>query len=105
MAEIWMAYRQTPTLPDPEISLKNHKGGTDFPEDLRKYVNKELAKGAIMGPYKKVPFKSKVGISPLSTRPKKNSTERRVILDLSFPEGAAVNDGMQKDYYMGLQWS
>ena len=102
----WLRYGwptgRLPTLEDPDISTKNHKVGTDFPEALQEYVEKELRKGAIMGPYKKIPFNNKIGISPLSTRPKKNSTERRVILDLSYPEGAAINDGIQKDYYMGL---
>ena len=55
-----------------------------------------------MGPYEKIPFQTKVGISPLSTRPKKNSDDRRVILDLSFPIGNGVNDGILKDNYMGL---
>ena len=50
-----------------------------------------------MGPFDKIPFQNKVGISPLSTRPKKDSDKRRVILDLSFPMGGAVNDGIIKD--------
>ena len=55
-----------------------------------------------MGPYNKIPFEDNVGISPLSTRPKRDSEERRVILDLSFPIGNAVNDGIPKDTYLGL---
>ena len=102
----WLKYGwptgRLPTLPDPDTTFSNHKGGTDHLEHLTKYAQKELGKQAIMGPYNKIPFTAKVGISPLSTRPKKNSTERRVILDLSFPEGASINDGIQKDYYMGM---
>ena len=56
-----------PMLPDPHTSNSNHKGGTDFEEDLAKYAQKELKNLAIMGPYEKIPFSSKVGISPLST--------------------------------------
>ena len=55
-----------------------------------------------MGLYKKIPFERGVGISPLSTRPKKGTEERRVILDLSFPIGGSVNDGVPKDTYMGF---
>ena len=55
-----------------------------------------------MGPFDKIPFTGKVGISPLSTRPKKGSADRRVILDLSFPVGQAVNDGIPKDTYLGF---
>jgi hypothetical protein len=36
-----------------------------------------------------------MAISPLNSVPKKDSLERRVIVDLSFsPEGLAVNDGI-----------
>ena len=56
-----------------------------------------------MGPYRNIPFSGPVGISPLSTRPKKGSTERRVILDLSFPIGGSVNDGIGKDNYLGME--
>ena len=55
-----------------------------------------------MGPYKKIPFSRHVGISPLSTRPKRGSEDRRVILDLSFPIGESVNDAIPKDTYMGF---
>ena len=92
-----------PTLPDPAISTNNHKGATDYPEALTKYIQKEAMHGAVMGPYDKIPFQSKVGISPLSTRPKIYSEERRIILDLSFPGGSSINDGIIKDNYMGLQ--
>ena len=98
----WPAGR-LPTLPDPKLATKNHTGATDHPAALRAYIAKEQSKGAVMGPYKNIPFNSKVGISPLSTRPKKQTTERRVILDLSFPIGDSVNDGMLKDDYLGFQ--
>ena len=32
---------------------------------------------------------------------KKGSEERRVIMDLSFPQGNSVNDKIPKDQYMG----
>ena len=91
-----------PSLPDPEITFKNHKGATEHPEALVKYIQKESKYGAIMGPFNIIPFEDKVGISPLSTRPKKDSTDRRIILDLSFPPGKSVNDGMIKHNYLGL---
>ena len=91
-----------PTLADPAISSKNHQGAVEFPEALDKYISKEQNHGSIMGPYNKIPFRKKVGRSPLSTRPKKDSQDRRIILDLSFPPSQAVNDGMIKNNYMGL---
>ena len=42
-----------------------------------------------------------MAISPISTRPKRGTTERRIILDLSFPPNASVNDGIDKNYYCG----
>ena len=85
----WLKYGwpvgRLPTIPDPQLTFKNHKGATEHPKALDKYIGKEMSKGAIIGPFKSIPFADKVGISPISTRPKKNSTERRVIVDLSFP--------------------
>ena len=103
----WLKYGwptgRIPTLPSPGTTAKNHKGATDYPEQLDKYIKKEAQYGAVMGPYHKIPFQDNIGISPLSTRPKKQSEERRVILDLSFPIGEAVNDGIPKDTYMGFK--
>ena len=91
-----------PSLPDPGISATNHKGATEHPRALKEYISKEHRKGAVMGPFDRIPFPSKIGISPLSTRPKKDSEERRLILDLSFPIGNSVNDGILKDNYLGF---
>ena len=103
----WMKYGwpagRLPSLPDPSASSKNHKGAVDYPEALTAYLKKEQKKGAVMGPFNRILFQTKVGISPLSTRPKGDSEERRVILDLSFPIGRSVNDGIQKDDYLGFQ--
>ena len=102
----WMRYGwpigRLPTMPDPETTQRNHQGANLYPEALKKYIDKEQSYGAIMGPFTEIPFTSKVGISPLSTRPKKDSEERRILLDLSFPPGQSVNDGMIKDNYLGF---
>lgn len=55
-----------------------------------------------MGPYSNIPFEDNIGVSPLSTRAKKGSSECRVILDLSFPVGDSVNDGIPKDTHLGF---
>ena len=102
----WLRYGwptgRLPTLPPPKWSGKNHKGATEFPEQLHRYVTKELGYRAVMGPYSKIPFSNNIGISPLSTRPKKDTDDRRVILHLSFPIGEAVNDRIPKDSYLGF---
>ena len=92
-----------PTLPDPATSNGNHKGAKNYPKALKTYIAKETRKGAVMGPYKRVPFRTKVGLSPLSTRPKRDSPDRCIILDLSFPPGRSINDGIMKDDYMGIK--
>ena len=99
----WMWYGwptgRLPTLPEPHIS---NKGATDHPSALQNYIAKEASHQAVMGPFLKTPFQSKIGISPLSSRPKKDSMEWRIILDLSYPPGGSINDGMIKDNYMGF---
>ena len=64
-------------------------------------MEKEKLYGAILGPFDQVPFSEAFCISPLNTVSKKKSLERRVILDLSFPEGSSINEGISKDFYLG----
>ena len=72
--------------PDPVPSTTNHQGALFFPHVLDEYVKKEVELGAAMGPFTIPPFLHRIGISPLSTRPKRGTTNRRVILDLSLAE-------------------
>ena len=37
------------------------------------------------------------------THPKPNSDTRRVILNFSWPKGASVNDGIEKNAYLGSE--
>ena len=53
-----------------------------------------------MGPFKKSPVDG-LHCSPMLTRPKAGSTNRRVIVDLSWPHGSSVNDSICNDSYMG----
>ena len=43
----------------------------------------------------------KICPSPMMTREKPNAPHRRVIIDLSFPQGKSVNAGIPKDQYLG----
>lgn len=76
-------------------------GATRFPDEVDDYLKQELKSRATMGPFLIPPFLSRIGISPISTRAKKDSDKRRIILDLSFPEGSSVNNGINKDWYCG----
>ena len=78
---------------------KNHKGVTEFPDYINSYIQKERNYSAVLGPFKNNPFDSKLNISPLNSIPKKESCERRIIVDLSFRKGNAVNDYVSKDEY------
>ncbi len=40
-------------------------------------------------------------MSPFNLRLKPDIDERRVIVDLSFPKGSSVNDGINKGTYLG----
>ena len=79
----------------------NHAGAKHFPNEIDAYIQKELKKGTLIGPFDENPFGEEACLSPMNTRPKRDSSERRVILDLSFPEGNAVNEGIDKDQYRG----
>ena len=77
----------------------NHRGATMFPHHIEAYLQKEIRLDATIGPFKIPPFVNRIGISPLSTCPKKSSTERRTILDLPYLIHKSVNDGIDKNMY------
>ena len=101
----WLKYGFTISrqddISDPVPAERNHKGATMFPDAIQEYINTEILLGATIGPFKIPPFIGRMVISPLSTRPKKESTKRRIIMDLSFPIGCSVNDGIDKNTYYG----
>lgn len=55
----------------------------------------------MVGPADDIPFIPWTRISPLMTCPKKESDNRRVIVDLSYPDGQAVNSGIDTADYLG----
>ena len=81
----------------------NHKLIMMHPEAVNNYIVKELQEGAMIGPFLTSPFPQHcMGISPMSTREKKDSTKRRIIVDLSWPpQGDSVNSRIPKDTFMG----
>ena len=64
--------------------MKNHKGAEEFASNMITYLQKESFNKAIIGPFKENPFRSGIKISPVNFLSKKDTSERRVILDLSF---------------------
>ena len=103
---MWLTYgwliSRPPYWPDPMLTFSNHASTTDYPEEMERYINKERGRDAIAGPFPEIPFTSRIGLSPLSTRAKCNSQEHRIIMDLSWPPGQSVNDGIAKNQYLGF---
>ena len=85
--------------------VRNHKGAKEFAVHVQKFLTKEKKFDAILGPLQDNPFNCNICISPLNTVPKKESEERRIILDLSYPNGNSINDFVSKDFYLGQRIS
>ena len=87
--------KQTHTVPNQKNARKNV-------EALRKYIKSEVNRGTAIGPFHTIPFEGDCRISPLDTREKKDSTELRVILNLSSPfQRGSVNHSISKKMYLG----
>ena len=101
----WLKYgfsvSRSDDFDDPIPCTKNHLGANMYPAEIDRYIITEMQHGATLGPFTIPPFLGRMGVSPLSTRPKRESTKRRIIMDLSFPKGASVNDGISKFTYCG----
>lgn len=85
----------------PKEPHRNHKGVRDYPEQTKEYLLSEKSKLRIYGPCDYKPFVGNNGISPLNSVPRKSDKNRRFVLDLSFPKGRGINDGINKDVYQG----
>ena len=64
------------------------------------YLDVEQGKSAILGPFSAPPIVP-ILISPIMTRPKKDSLVRRLVVDLSWPRGLSINDGIPSNEYLG----
>ncbi len=92
------AYGSIPPSPD---LVKNHTDALKFTEHVERYIHKEVSLGATMGPFANNPLPGVLHLSPINTVPKKDSPQRRVIVDLSYPHGSSVNDAIDKAYHEG----
>lgn len=68
---------------------------------VQHYVRIESQNKAMLGPFESPPFLPWTNISPVMTRPKAGSAKRRVIVDLSFPDGDNVNAYVHKNMILG----
>ena len=95
----WPGGYTAPSPPTP--SQTNHPSALNFPNDVQRFLDKEVALGAMLGPFPVPPFGEWSQVSPLMTVEKKDSSARRVIIDLSFPLGLSVNSGVPKNLFQG----
>ena len=84
-----------------DVEVDNHKGADNYETDIDQYLRDEVERERILGPFEKEPFGGVTVLSPLNSREKKDSVERRVILDLTYPGCDSVNMGIPKDEYLG----
>ena len=79
----------------------NHPSAVKHAPAVQNVINKEVNLKATAGPFSENPFDCPIMLSPLLTVPKKNSLDRRLVLDLSFPPEHSVNDGIPTDSFLG----
>jgi len=86
----------------------NYSGVDEYLAQVSLYLEKELDRGSAIGPFEVNPFNVgkrsvDIGVSPLNAIRKRESTEPRIILDLSWPRGKGINDCVSTDSYLGEQ--
>ena len=79
---------------------ESHASATKFPAHVSEYINTERAHKAIYGPYTEPPYGSATHVSPFMSREKPDSTNRRIIIDLSWPENASINHFTTANMYL-----
>ena len=80
---------------------KNHFSAVGFKAQVSEFFEKGVKSGALLGPFESSPIQD-LCFSPLMTVPKEG-TDRRVIVDFSFPPGKAINDGIPKSTYLDFE--
>ena len=80
---------------------KNQQGALQNPQEIKKYIENELQHGSIIGPFITNPFGKSARLSPIDTRPKRDSDQLRIIMNLSYPFGddSSVNANINGEKY------
>ena len=81
---------------------ENHTSANENASHISKFLEEELQYQAILGPFDNKPID--MYVSPLLVRDKQNSSAKRTIMDLSWPKGASVNNGVAKDTYLSTHY-
>ena len=56
--------------------IKNHKRAREFPSEIKSFLESDLCKGTVLGPFKENPFQTQLLLSPLNIVPKHDTNER-----------------------------
>ena len=91
-------YNGPPIMTPP--ATYNHQSAVNYPDHIDAYVTRETAESALSGPYQLPPFTPWFVASPMMSREKPNGDGRRVIVDLSFPDGG-INQYIAPHTYDG----
>lgn len=79
----------------------NHPSAICHESHIDNYISTELSLGALIGPFSDPPFSDWCNMAPLMTREKANKSERRIIVDLSFPPDGGPNHYVIKNSVFG----
>jgi hypothetical protein len=82
------------------INRENHASARNFPSHIDKYIDKQIKANSLAGPLDVSKFPG-FHVNPLMSREKATSNDRRVILDMSYPEDKAPNTFIPRDNYLG----
>ena len=85
----------------PVFDLRTHRGALNFPSAVQDYLSSEISLGRVAGSFDALPFPDGFVVSPFNTVAKRDSQERRMIVDLSWPCGSSVNDGIPSGTFLG----
>ena len=77
----------------------NHSTALQYAEHVQHYINTEVGHLAMHGPYDSPPIPV-LPTSPMMSRPKPNLTNRRIIVDLSWPQDDAVNTSLDSEFHL-----
>ena len=75
---------------------RNHPSASQHPEVVWEHIRSELQRGSLVEPLYPS-LAAQVHTSPIGLVPRSQSDRRRMIVDLSAPNGASVNDGIGAD--------
>ena len=90
---------------DKETDLQStevsHASAIRYPTHVHAYINTEIQYKAIFGPYVDKPYGEDTHVSHFMSREKNDSQNRRIIIDLSWPQEASINYFTLPNVYLG----